>query len=140
VYGLVEESTTAEHPLIVVPFDVNPTVPVGDDPPVTVAVKVTDCPKVEGFRLEPTLVVVAVLLFTTWPPLRVPLLLELLLSPEYVATIVNVPALANDVLHCAEPDASVTAEQPVIVVPFEVNPTVPVGDDPPLTVAVNVTD
>jgi hypothetical protein len=35
----------------------------------------------DGFWFEATAVVV-VALFTTWPPLSVPLLVELLLSPE----------------------------------------------------------
>jgi hypothetical protein len=66
---------------MVEPLEVNPTVPVGDDPPLTVAVKVTDWPTVDGFRFDATAVVVTPLL-TTWPPLNVPLLPPLLLSPE----------------------------------------------------------
>jgi hypothetical protein len=66
---------------MVVPLEVNTTVPVGDEPPLTVAVKVTDWPAVDGFTLEPTAVAVLTLL-TTWPPESVPLLELLLLSPE----------------------------------------------------------
>ena len=44
------------------------------EPGVTVAVKVTVWPNVEGFSDELTAVVVVALL-TAWPPLRVPLLL-----------------------------------------------------------------
>jgi hypothetical protein len=50
-----------------------------------------------------------------------------------------VPTVAYDVPHWAVPKDNVTAEQPVMNVPFEVNATVPVGDDPPLTVAVKTT-
>lgn len=74
-----EVTVTAEQPLIVVLFAVNATVPAGDTPPLTVAVNVTDCPTVEGFTLEATAVVVFALV-TVWD--RLPLLPELLLSPE----------------------------------------------------------
>ena len=50
------------------------------------------------------------------------------------------PAVENDVVHTAKPEESVTAEHPLIEAAFEVKPTVPVGDAPPLTDAVNVTD
>ena len=43
----------------------NVTLPVGVAPPVTVAVNVTDCPTIEGFKLETKAVVVGVP-FTTW--------------------------------------------------------------------------
>jgi len=55
-----EESGSAEHPLIALPFEVNPTVPVGPDPPVSVAVKVTLCPKMMELLLDVTVVVVCV--------------------------------------------------------------------------------
>jgi hypothetical protein len=53
----------ALQPLIVAPFEVNATVPVGVGDPVgdTVAVNVTDCPEVEGFMLEARLVLVVTL-------------------------------------------------------------------------------
>src|ERR1700737_4986811 len=60
VHAAVPELTvTAEQPLMVVPFELNATVPVGVGGPAgpTVAVKVTDCPTVDGFRLETTVVV-----------------------------------------------------------------------------------
>jgi hypothetical protein len=46
-----EERATAEQPVMVVPFEVKPTVPVGMGGPAgaTVAVNVTGCPEVEGF-------------------------------------------------------------------------------------------
>lgn len=55
---------TAEQPLMVVPLEVNATVPVGTGGPagVTVAVNVTDSPAVEGFLLDTTDVVDAALL------------------------------------------------------------------------------
>ncbi len=61
-----EVSATAEQPLIAVPFELNETVPVGVGGPVgvMVAVKVTDCPAVEGFKLDARVVAEAVL-FTT---------------------------------------------------------------------------
>jgi hypothetical protein len=54
-------SGTAEHPVMVVPLEVNATVPVGSGGPtgVTVAVKVTGWPSVDGFLLETTVVVEA---------------------------------------------------------------------------------
>jgi hypothetical protein len=66
----------------VTPFEVKPTVPVGEEPPFTVAVSVTCCPEVEGFALEATVVVVGawLLLFTIC--VNIPLLPALLLSPE----------------------------------------------------------
>ena len=48
------------------------------------------------------------------------------------------PAVKNDVAHSADPEASVTDEQPLMAAPFEVKPSVPVGKDPD-TAAVNVT-
>ena len=47
------DNNTDEQPAIATPFEANPTVPVGDVGPegVTVAVKVTDSPRVEGFML-----------------------------------------------------------------------------------------
>ena len=62
----LDESVTAAQPLMVVPFSVKPTLPVGEEPPSTIAVKVTARPMVEGFMLEDTTVVVGawLLLFT----------------------------------------------------------------------------
>jgi len=57
-------SGLAEQPLIVVPLEVNVTVPVGTGEPAgaTVAVNVTDWPCVEGFLLDTRVVVDAALL------------------------------------------------------------------------------
>lgn len=59
-------TATAEHPLMVVPFELKATVPVGVGGPegVIVAVKVTDAPGFDGFTLD-TIVVVEAALFTT---------------------------------------------------------------------------
>src|ERR1700733_3068522 len=57
--------------------------------------------------------------------------------------MVSVPSASDVVVHAAVRDeVTVTAEQPVTVVPFEVNATVPVGTGGPAgaTVAVNFTD
>ena len=58
-----EVSVIAEQPLIAVPFELNETVPVGVGGPagVIVAVKVTDLPAVDGFRLDTSVVVEAAL-------------------------------------------------------------------------------
>jgi hypothetical protein len=74
-----DASMSPEHPVMATPFAVKPTVPVGDPPPVTLAVKVTDCPMVDGFTLEATVVTVVARLTTC---VSVPLLPVLLLSPE----------------------------------------------------------
>ena len=57
-----EERVTAEHPVMVVPFAVKATVPVGlgDPEGLTVAVKVTVSPRVEGLAEEVRAVVVTV--------------------------------------------------------------------------------
>ena len=62
------------------PSMLNCTVPVGLDP-VTVAVKLTDWPYVDGSRLETT-PVLELTWFTTCPPLNVPVPPLWLLSPE----------------------------------------------------------
>jgi hypothetical protein len=73
------ERTTSVQPVMAIPSEVKPTVPVGAGGPAgaIVAVNVTDSPEVEGLRLEVTVVVVVP---TTC--VRVPLLPALLLSPE----------------------------------------------------------
>jgi hypothetical protein len=75
------ESVTAEQPLIVSPFAVKATVPVGFGDPLgaTVAVKVTDWSTCEGFLLEVTAVVVPV---PSTSCETEPLLLSQVLSPE----------------------------------------------------------
>jgi hypothetical protein len=57
----------APQPKIVVPLEVNATVPLGVGGPLgdTVAVKVTDCPNIDGFILDTTFVVEAVTLLST---------------------------------------------------------------------------
>jgi hypothetical protein len=52
-------TVTAEQPVMVVPLEVNATVPVGTGGPVgpIVAVKVTAVPNVDGFLLEANVVV-----------------------------------------------------------------------------------
>ena len=71
-----EVSVTVEQPLMVVPSEVKLTVPVGTGGPagVTVALKVTDWPKVEGFGLEVNAVVVSVPVPVLTPCDRLPLL------------------------------------------------------------------
>ncbi len=64
--ALRDDSTaTAEQPAMAVPFELNATVPVGVGGPagVIVAVKVTDLPAVDGFRLDTSVVVEAALTF-----------------------------------------------------------------------------
>jgi hypothetical protein len=139
--ALPETSVTAAQPLIVVPFEVNPMVPVGEVPP-TVAVKVTDSLVTTGFALA-TSVVVVLPLFTTWPPESVPVLVVKFVSPEYTAVTTCVPAVSVAVLpELAVPALNVTGEPKLL--PSIVNCTVPVGVPAPGaaadTVAVKLTD
>ena len=63
--------------------------------------------------------------------------------PEYTALIESVPTESELVMHAAVLDVNtVTAEHPLMAVPFELNETVPVGVGGPagVMVAVNVTD
>ncbi len=79
------------------------TVPVGVPPlDVTVAVKVTDCPKLDGFGNELTVVVDPARL-TTCPPDNVPWLVVKLASPLYCAVIVCVPAASVEVTKVVMP-------------------------------------
>ena len=106
--------------------------------PGMVAVNVTDCPYVDGFKLEPTVMVPAPAVLTVCPPASVPALPLLFVSPEYVAVTVWFPAANVEMLSdVAEPEASVTAEPKAL--PSTLNCTVPVGLDP-VTVAVKLTD
>jgi hypothetical protein len=68
---------------------------------VTFAVKVTDCPKFDGF-CEEVKVVVVVALLTTWLTVFdvLPVKFE---SPPYTALIVSVPAGSAEVVKLAEP-------------------------------------
>ena len=131
----------AEQPPSVVLSAVNATFPVGAVP-VTVAVKVTLAPAVDGVPEVASAVVLIALLITC---VRAGELDEpaLLASPLYVATRLCEPTLRLLVLHVAVlafavPPLNATVEQPLSVVPSAVNPTLPVGALP-VTVAVNVT-
>ena len=138
VLPLPARKATAEQPVIEVPPSVKLTVPVGDKP-VTVAVKVTLDPTVDGLPELDTVVDVADFTACVSVGLVEPTLLE---SPAYTATMLRVPAASVDVAQVAvrilplPPRA--TAEQPLIEVPPLVKFTAPVGARP-LTVAVNVT-
>jgi hypothetical protein len=50
-------SVTFSQPVIVFPFEVNSTDPWGEAPPLTIALKVTAWPTVDGFELELLVVV-----------------------------------------------------------------------------------
>ena len=65
-------------PQVVIPPPVKATVPVGLEPPLTVAVKVTGFPTIEGLGEDPSAVPV-VRVFTVW--LTVPLLAALVPLP-----------------------------------------------------------
>ena len=122
-------------PRVVVPSR-KATVPVGVPVAVTVAVKVTACPAVEGFSEEVTEVVVG------WPITVCVSAAEVLpakvLSPEYFAVMVCGPAVNVEVVNVACPTLRVPV--PRIVGPSK-NATVPVGvPDRAVTVAVKVTD
>ena len=136
---LPARKATAEQPAMDVPPSLKLTVPVGAVP-VTVAVKVTLLPAIDGLSELATLVAL-VPAPTDWDRVGLvePTLLE---SPAYTATMLRVPAASVDVAQVAvrilplPPRA--TAEQPLIEVPPLVKLTAPVGARP-LTVAVNVT-
>src|SRR5208283_2416832 len=87
------DNATAEQPLMAVLFEVNATVPVGENP-LTVAVNVTDWPDKDGFRLE-TIVVVEVagvpvpLTVSACVPMLSVTLIVLLLVPTAVGTKVT---------------------------------------------------
>jgi hypothetical protein len=92
---------TAAPPLLV---SVIATVPVGVPAPgdtgATVAVKVTDCPKVEGFETDVS-VVLELAWFTVCDTL--PLEPEWLLSPAYVAVTGSLPTGNEEVVQVAIP-------------------------------------
>jgi len=138
VLPLPARKATAEQPVIEVPPLVKLTVPVGAKP-VTVAVKVTLDPTVDGLPELESVVDVADFTDCDSVGLVEPTLLE---SPAYTATMLRVPGASVNVAQVAvrilplPPRA--TAEQPLIEVPPLVKLTAPVGARP-LTVAVNVT-
>jgi hypothetical protein len=132
-------SAIAEQPLIEFAPSLKFTVPVGDTP-LTVAVKVTAAPAVEGVDEVTTLVVLAALL-TVCDSTE---LLEsaFVASPLYLATMLRTPAASALVVHAAvrvpPVPANAMAEQPLIELLPSLKFTVPVGDTP-VTVAVKVT-
>src|SRR5579864_5881595 len=79
----------------------NVTVPVGLPPVVTVAVNITACPNLEGFRLEATDVLLGYLFTTCFSNGEV--LAMLFTSPAYVAAIERLPDVLNEVLTLACP-------------------------------------
>jgi hypothetical protein len=131
---------TAAQPLIVLTPSLKPTVPVGALP-VTVAVKVTLAPTMDGLAALARLVVLATLLLTTCENV---VLVEPLFvaSPLYTALMLWVPTLrllvAQVALRILPEPVSATAVQPAIEVVPSKKFTVPVGATP-LTVAVKVT-
>jgi hypothetical protein len=132
-------SVIAEQLLIEFTPSLKFTVPVGDTP-LTVALKVTVVPAVEGVSEVTTLVALAALL-TVCDSVA---LLEtaFVASPLYLATMLRTPAARALVVHVAVRVLPVpvnpTAEQPLIELLPSLKLTVPVGDAP-LTVAVKVT-
>ena len=106
----------------------------------TVAVKVTFCPKAEGLSDDVTPVVVSALL-TVCPPLSEPLLLLKLVFPLLRADRRREPTLSDVVLAWAVPPLMVAAA--LRIVPSTMNRTVPAGVPAPggltVTVAVKVT-
>jgi hypothetical protein len=105
---------------------------------ISVAVNVTDCPKVEGFGEEVMETLVGALL-TTWVTL--PLLVRLTVSPEYVALTVSAPLTGRAVVvHVDMALATVVEAHPAIGLPPSVQATDPDGLDPPVIAAVKVTD
>ena len=122
-------------PSVVVPSR-NVTEPVGVPTAVTVAVKVTACPAVEGFSEEATAVVVG------WPITVCVSAVEVLpanvVSPEYLAVIECVPAVSVEVVSVAWP--ALSGLVPIALGPSK-NVTLPVGVPERLfTAAVKVTD
>jgi hypothetical protein len=105
---------------------------------VTLAVKVTDCAKFDGFSDE-TKAVVVVALLTTWL-ITFDVLPGKFESPPYTALTAFVPAGNVEVIKLAEPPVS--APVPSTVVPFTNEMVSPSGGGAPaleVTVAVKVT-
>src|SRR5262249_50021930 len=127
--GTVAASVTAPS--------VNVTVPVGVPvPPVTVAVNVTVCPKLDGFGEELTAVTVP---FETTCGLAesLPLLESQPVAPLNVAVMVCLPTASVLVLNKAIPDASTGTFAASVTAP-SVNVTVPAGTPAPASTAVTV--
>jgi len=129
-------------PMMVEPF-LKVTVPVAVPAPgavgATFAVKVTDCPKTEGFAEDVNVVVVLALL-TTWLTAELVLVTKLE-SPPYSAVML-LEATASDAMDkVAVPDARVPV--PMMLEPFlkvTVPEAVPAPGETATTVAVKVTD
>ena len=132
-------SAIAEQPLIVVVPSLKVTVPVGATP-LTVAVKVTLTPTVDGVSEVTVLEVLIALLIVCESAELFDAVFEA--SPAYAATMLCTPAVRALVVHAAVrvlpvPDKA-TAAQPVIELPPSVKLTLPVGLKP-VTEAVKVT-
>jgi hypothetical protein len=120
----------------------NATVPVGvPEVVVTVAVKVTVWPAVEGFSEEATAVAVAALvgIFTVCVRIAEVLVVNVV-SPPKMAVMECAPAASAEVVRVVCPATS-SVPVPIVVVPSR-KVTIPVGVpiELLLTVAVNVTD
>jgi hypothetical protein len=117
----------------------NVTEPAATPPycPDTVAVRLTDCPKLDGF-IDEVNVVVELALVTVWLT-AVDVLPAKFESPVYTAVIEFVPTGSVVVAKTAEPPLSDTV--PRLVLPL-LNITVPVATPPncPDTAAVRLTD
>ena len=103
----------------------------------TVAVRVTDCPNMEGFS-EDVNVAVELALPTVWLT-AAEVLLAKFASPPYTAVIESVPSGSDVVVRLATPPVNVAV--PSEVVPLKNATLSPSGGAPPLdvTVAVNIT-
>ena len=124
-------------PSVFVPF-LKVTLPVGVPfEELTVAVKVTDCPNVEGFKLENSAVVVGTPFTVCTSTLEV--LAKWVASPLYTPVMLCSPAFSFDVAKDVCPDP-LSVPVPMVAVP-SLNATLPVAVlDPPVTVAPNVTE
>jgi hypothetical protein len=128
----------------VVVLSLKVTVPVGVPDPgevtITVAVNVTDCPKIVGLAEETTLVVVSALL-TTWDRDAEVLVLKLV-SPPYTAVMECVAIVNEEAAKVAvvTPPVVERVPEPRVFAP-SLKVTVPVGvPAADATVAVSVTD
>src|SRR5208282_3748938 len=124
-------SATAAQPAIELPPSVKLTLPVGLDP-MTVAVKVTLLPTVDGLsELDSVVVLVAALTACDMETLADPAFDA---SPLYVAMMACVPTVRAAVAHCAvrvlpEPDSATALQPPIDAAPAW-KFTVPVGATP----------
>ena len=124
-------------PSVVVP-SMNVTVPVGTPDPLTVAVKVTPAPKVDGLLLDATVVVVGLLMMSVTPGA---VWVRLLLVPVIVNGKLPVGVVGLDVIAMVEDPDVVTDVGVKLAVtpdgnPVTLNVTVPVNPPDGVTVAV----